>query len=204
MADDVLDLDFINSMLSLSLPPVTTAKAGWRLDYKSIISAVELLGLKRAVKVRFSSGGLKHAKATTTEKEHIDATFGTHRIKIDFDKDPPTFYHGLTISQILKFEYANEYLWHELRHCWQAEQVADKVGKALTIFHKVYKAADGEHGASYKDNRFEKDANAFAKKMVSEGKMLLIPKPTRTLSQAIADVEDIEEFITNHERLEDD
>lgn len=199
--DDVLDLDYINNMLNLSLPPITTAKAGWRLDHKAILNATcGLLNLKRAVRVRFTSGGTKEANGEAFTKQ----TFGGYRVKIDFEKTPATFYHGITLSQIRSFQDANRTLWHELRHAWQAEQVADKTGKGMDIFHRVYKNADGPHGEGYAKNRFELDAKHFAQKQADAKNYLLIPKAVKTVDEMIQEVTDIEEFIANHERLEDD
>lgn len=183
MTDDVLDLDTIERLLTLSLPPVTTAKAGWKLDRNAISHAVGVLKLERTVKLRFTSA---------------ERNVGGHAIKIDFDKDPAVYYHGITLSQVRSFEDANKTFWHELRHCWQAEQVADKTGKALTFFNTVYKNASGPHGESYKQNKFELDARAFASKQVAEGLYLLIPKVVKSIEQQVEELADLEQFVADN------
>lgn len=194
MTDDVLDLDFIEKMLSLTLPPNTVAKAGWRLDHKAIVAAVEVLKLSRAVKIRFTSGGEKRE----SNGGRSSATYGCHQIKLDRDKNPMEFYHGITLSQIRTFEDANMTLWHEFRHAWQAESFARVSGKSIEGFYRIYKNASGPHGESYKQNKFELDARAFAKMQVDAGKYLLIPKVTKSVDDQINDLTDLEQFITDN------
>lgn len=163
-----LSLDFITGLTKIELPPIIVARAGWKLDVNALIAACGVLDLQRPVKVRFTSGGSKNGFGT----------LGAYRVKIDLEK--MEYYHGITISQDLSYDDGNEYLWHEFRHAWQAEAYAKVSKKSIDGFHVAAKSADGPHGASYHLNKFEIDARAFAKRMVAEGHMLLIPKGPST------------------------
>lgn len=163
-----LTADFLNRALKVQLPPNIVAEAGWKFDINALTDACGALDLRKEVRLRFTSGGkLGHG------------TLGVHRIKIDMEVDPIVFYHGITISQILTIDQGNLVLWHEMRHAWQAEVYAARSGKAIDGFNKFYKENDGPHGQSYQSNAFEKDANAFAARMLAEGKMLLVPRTVR-------------------------
>lgn len=164
-----LTLDFLNRAMKVQLPPNIVAEAGWKFDINALSTACGDLDLQKEVRLRFTSGGNKTGAGT----------LGGHRIKIDMEATPICFYHGITISQILTIDQGNLVLWHEMRHCWQAESYAARSGKAIDSFNAFYKANDGRHGAGYEQNVFEKDANAFAARMLAEGKMLLVPRTAR-------------------------
>lgn len=161
-----LSLDFITGALKVQLPPVIVAKAGWKFDIEALVGACGLLGLEKEVRFRFTSGGKKSGLTS--------GTFAAHRIKIDYET--MQFYHGITISQELPIDEANDALWHELRHAWQAEAYAKQSGHAVSSFNEVYKQMAGEHGATYENNRFEIDACNYAANRVSEGKWLISQK----------------------------
>lgn len=137
-----LDDDELRDHLRLTTP-ATIARAGWSLDDAAILAAIDHLGIKLPVRIRFMT--TKHG-----------ATYGTHYSRPGW--------HRVTIAQNLKRAgRASETLWHELVHCMQAERFAEKTGKPITDFHDhEYKLMDGEWGRSYAGNLLEKEANRIA------------------------------------------
>jgi hypothetical protein len=134
--------DELQDHLRLSLPP-TNARAGWYIDDAAVLYAIDYLGIKLPVRIRFM----------TTK---LGATLGTHYSRTDW--------HRITIAQnIVKAGKASEVLWHELVHCMQAEKFAQETGHSINEFHELeYKKLDGPWGATYRQNRLEIQANKIA------------------------------------------
>lgn len=169
---DELSLDFITGALKIQLPPIIVARTGWKFDIAALVEAHNLLGLEKEVRFRFSSGSKKAMEGTNRSSF---ATYASHRIKVDMET--MQYYHAITISQELPIEKANECIWHELRHGWQAEAFARQTGKAVNSFYaEAYKKAPGEHGATYIDNRWEIDARNYAANRCNENKWLITTK----------------------------
>ena len=119
------------------------SKAGWYLDQDAILEAIDKLGIKRIVKVKFQTFKRRGR--------------GTHYIELDRT-------HLITVDQLSSRESANFILWHELTHAMQSERWAD-ADERRDIFnwhYDDYKAVDGEWGNRYRGNAYEIEANRIA------------------------------------------
>lgn len=137
-----LNDDELHNHLRLTTPS-TIARAGWSIDEEAVLAAIDYLGIKLPVRVRFMT------------TKHGD-TLGTHRNRKD--------HHRITIAQNLKQAgKASETLWHELVHCMQAERFHKRTGLPITDFHdEEYKMMDGEWGRTYQGNLLEREANKIS------------------------------------------
>lgn len=131
--DDILNFERLVCMGGKS-------KAGWYLDQDAILEAIDMLGIKRNVRVKFQTFKRRGR--------------GTHYIKRDGT-------HLITVDQLSSRESANFILWHELAHCMQAERwvEADERRKIFNWHWDDYKAVDGEWGNRYRGNAYEIEAN---------------------------------------------
>lgn len=131
--DDILNFDRLVCMGGKS-------KAGWYLDQDAILEAIDQLGIKLKVRVKFQTFKRRGR--------------GTHYI--EFDRT-----HLITVDQLSSIESANFILWHELAHCMQAERWANEDSRRdIFNWHSDdYKAVDGEWGNSYRGNAYEIEAN---------------------------------------------
>lgn len=135
--DDIINFDRLFCMGGKS-------KAGWYLDQDAILEAIDKLGIKRHVAIRYMTAKRRGR--------------GTHYIT--FDRT-----HKITVDQLTDVEGANRILWHELTHCMQAERWANEDSRR-DIFNwhwDDYKAVDGEWGNRYRGNAYEIEANRIAK-----------------------------------------
>lgn len=134
--------DELHDHLRLSLPP-KNSRSGWQLDEKAILAAIDYLGIKLPVRIRFM----------TTK---YGARLGTHYSRTDW--------HRVTVAQNLKKAgRASEIIWHELVHCMQAERFAERTGRSIDDYHdEEYKMVDGEWGLTYEGNLHEIEANRIA------------------------------------------
>lgn len=119
------------------------ARAGWYLDQDAILEAIDTLGIKLPVHIRFMTGRY---------------TYGTHRVKHD------DTIHRITVDQNRELKSASHTLWHELVHCMQSERwlEADSRRKLHNWHYDDYKAVDGEWGNRYRGNTYEIEANHIA------------------------------------------
>lgn len=138
--DDILNFDRLVCMGGKS-------KAGWYLDQDAILEAIDKLGIKRRVRVKFQ-----------TFKQRGR---GTHYIERDGT-------HLITVDQRSNGESANSILWHELAHCMQAERWAneDERRNIFNWHYDDYKAVDGDWGNRYRGNAYEIEANTIAEENV--------------------------------------
>jgi hypothetical protein len=89
-------------------PPTTyRAGRGWELDPGAILEAVELLGLRRPVRIRWTAGWRRS---------------GCHRTRAA----GASYEHHITVSYLRGAEYASRTLWHELAHAFQTERYVQK------------------------------------------------------------------------------
>lgn len=145
----ITDEEFTN-LNRFSVPP-EKARAGWRFDIPACLAAMDELGLRYPVSIRFIRGRRR---------------LGTHYARKN--------HHRITLSQDRIDATANETLWHELMHAKQAEDFEDRTGKPQTEFYReAYMPAKGEWGASYEHNAYELECDAFAERKQLEGKWLL-------------------------------
>lgn len=138
-----LDDKELRDHLRLQLPP-TDARAGWQFDEVAFLKAIDLLGIKLPVRVRFMTGRYR---------------LGTHYARVD--------HHRITIHQAGSVTVSNNTIWHELAHAMQSERWAEKAGQANPSgFYRrktgPYVRAAGRYGASYKENRYEIEARQIA------------------------------------------
>ena len=116
------------------------ATGGWYLDQDAILAAIDKLGIKMQVRIRFHTNKY---------------TYGTHRNRKD--------HHKIILNQADPPAEASNTIWHELAHCLQSEQWAERTGKDITNWHHAdYKQVDGEHGRRYRGNLYEIEANKLA------------------------------------------
>lgn len=140
--DDILNLDRLQCTGE-------QARAGWYLDQDAILEAIDKLGIKLQVRIRYMTSTSRY---TMSGKGW---THGTHRNTKQ--------YHKITVDQERTAEDTSNTLWHELAHCMQSEKWAERTGKDITMWHHAdYKAVDGEHGRRYKGNAYEIEANQIA------------------------------------------
>ncbi len=131
--DDILNLDRL-------ICTGEQARAGWYLDQDAILEAIDELEIKLQVRVRFMTGKY---------------TGGTHANYKD--------HHRVTVDQNHGAEKASNTLWHELAHCMQSEQWAERSGRNIEDWHHLdYKLVDGEHGRRYMGNYYEIEARRIA------------------------------------------
>jgi len=133
-----MELDDILNMQRLQCTG-DVARAGWVLDQDAILEAMDQLNIKMPVHIRYMTGRY---------------TRGTHRETLT--------HHKITMDQTRPIEDANFTLWHELVHCWQAEEFVRVYKRPITQFHTAYKLARGDHGQSYLGNTYELEANRIA------------------------------------------
>jgi hypothetical protein len=145
----IMDINDINMLLSVGGSVSKEARAGWSINAMELAKAREFLELTGNIKIRFTSG-----RATT----------GTHRVVAETDG---SWFHVITLSQLWPKEQANEDLWHELAHAWQAEKWAIvKERHPKEYYRLAYKK-----GGPYETNRWEVHANEVAEQQ--KGWMLL-------------------------------
>ena len=134
------------------------ARAGWYLDQDAIIEAIDELGIKLPVHIRFMTATARanreYGRGRSWGKGGKGWTHGTHRNTKQ--------HHRITVDQERPAEDASNTLWHELAHAMQSEKWAERTGKDITLWHTDYKAVDGEHGRRYKGNLYEIEANQIA------------------------------------------
>lgn len=131
--DDILNLDRLQCTGE-------QARAGWYLDQDAILEAIDELGIKLQVRVRYMTGIYRNGS-------HYSR--GSH--------------HKITLDQNREAAQSSNTLWHELAHCMQAENWANHTGRDIRYWHwEDYKQVDGEHGRRYKGNKYEIEANRIA------------------------------------------
>lgn len=81
----------------------------FRWDSGAILSAVEQLGLRLPVRIRWTAGYRR---------------IGCHRLRVD--PRSGLAHHAITVSYITGPEQASRTLWHELAHAVQTEEYADR------------------------------------------------------------------------------
>jgi len=159
-----LDDKELHDHLRLQLPP-TDAASGWSLDETAILEAIDYLGIKLPVRIRFMTS-YAYKYNNYGEKVKKSWTGGTHYSR--------QTWHRVTINQrYKKTSSASETLWHELVHCMQAERFAERTGQSINLFHEYeYKKTDGEWGRTYEGNLMEIEANKIAAEQTAAGKFL--------------------------------
>jgi hypothetical protein len=85
--------------------PVAASGPSFVIDQSALADAIDLLGLKVPVKVRFNS--------------RAGATNGNYRLR----RAPGGLYHDIMLKSYHDAEQASSTLWHELCHAMQAERV---------------------------------------------------------------------------------
>lgn len=135
-----MDLDDILNLERLQCTG-EQARAGWYLDQDAILEAIDKLGIKMQVRIRYATMKYKG---------------GTHYNRKD--------HHKIIVDQEVDAVHATLVIWHELAHCMQSEQWAERTGKNITNWHWYdYKMVDGEWGNRYRGNYYEIQADAIAK-----------------------------------------
>lgn len=146
-----LDPTLLNSLARLDLPAVP-ARLGWKLDKMAITSALDELNIELPVIIRFRD-----------YKRHNHAgwlQYGVHRITKEYKV------HSIQLNDTgLSATLASATLWHELAHAHQAEYTAkDSAGnlQPWDFYREFYLKNKGPHGATYKGNYFELEAERIA------------------------------------------
>lgn len=117
------------------------ARAGWYLDQDAILEAIDKLGIKLHVQIKFMTAKRRG---------------GTHRVTRKRT-------HHITVDQTTLADFASSTLWHELAHAMQAERWANETGKDIYYqYWEDYKQVDGEWGNRYKGNTYEIEADRIA------------------------------------------
>ncbi len=117
---------------------------GYRLDQRAINEAIDYLGLKLPVRVRFSS--------------RAGSVRGNYRLGRSMAG--PNF-HNIMLKTYIGAEQASKTLWHELTHAMQAEREILAAGQALTdpAGKLTWQHADARgRGRSYKNKPIEVEA----------------------------------------------
>lgn len=134
--DDILNFDRLFCLGGKS-------KAGWYLDQDAILEAIDKLGIKRHVRIKYMTAK-RRGRGT-----HYITRQGTHKI---------------TVDQLSSVQEASDIIWHELAHAMQSERwVNQDSRRKIHRWHwDDYKAVDGEWGNSYQGNIYEIEAERIA------------------------------------------
>jgi len=155
---NIMELDDILNLNRLQCTG-EQARAGWYLDQDAILEAIDKLGIKMPVHIRYMTATARavreRGRGRSWGKGGKGWTYGTHRNTKQ--------HHKITVDQEREAAETSNTLWHELAHCMQSEKWAKETGKDITLWHHAdYKAVDGEHGRRYKGNLYEIEANRIA------------------------------------------
>lgn len=148
-------MQLLTGSLSLEILPKSPARGGWEILPSKVEAAIEEMGIRYHVRIRYSDGYYK---------------VGGHGIRKNIIRGYGLrVWHRIVLSQDRGIEEANETLWHELRHAQQTEEWARSSGvdsippqMMMLFYRQAYKQAKGPHGASYRENRYEVDCREFA------------------------------------------
>lgn len=122
-------------MTEIHLPATRKNRAGAAPDMWAIEDAVEHLGIKKPIRMRWTSGDRRHG---TYRCEHVYGTDGGER-------------HNITLSTHLDAKQLSKTLWHELTHAQQNERLGRKE------YNSQYRQ-EGYSGERYRRNKFEIEA----------------------------------------------
>lgn len=143
----MMDWDSLDNILEPNLfIPDKPNKSGVILDFDSIVRAIERLGVKFPVYLKWSSGVYRH---------------GCHRWNEDIET------HTITLSHYRNGIQTSETLWHELVHAAQSERCENPAD-----FYAYHYKPEGLTGQVYRRNKYEVEAKAIAKAAVERNFML--------------------------------